>query len=105
MTGPGGNRDVSPIRTTSDLAMAAFYILHGIELIDVERDPGARTSLDCTFLFNDPEGRIPRIQLLWPNSAEHRYESQLRALRKVCAEKRADDRRRGRHRGAGRSRA
>lgn len=97
----------SPIRGTSDMAMAAFYVLHDIELVDVEHHADARTSLDCTFWFNDPDGRIAKIQLLWPNSAEHRYDSQLRALRKVCAEKRTEANhgrrsRRRRSRGGGR---
>lgn len=77
------------IRGTGDQAMAAFYLLHGIELVEVEHNPDARSSLDCTFWFNDPEGRIPKIQLLWPASAEGRYEAQVRALRKICAEKRS----------------
>jgi hypothetical protein len=95
------DQEGSPIKGTPDMALAAFYILHGLELVDVENNPHARTSLDCTFWFNDPDGRMEKVQLLWPNSVEHRYESQLRALRKICSEKRNAAKRANRRRHAG----
>jgi hypothetical protein len=92
-----GHEAVSVFRTT-DIAMTAFYMLHGVELIDVQQNATAMNLDTFDFVLRGPEALVHDIQIQWANSPEHRYDSQVRMLRKIVAEKRKAARPRKRRR-------
>lgn len=78
--------------STSDLSLAAFYMGRGLKLAGVNLNPGASTSIDCTFLFEDPDKLTETMLLEYAASIEARHDSNLRALRKVCSDMRQRER-------------
>ena len=86
-------RDSDTLSTT-DIGLAAYYLLHGLELTGIERDPNVRNTLDCIFCFRDPAGVADELLIRWTNSAEQRFDNQMRALRKLVAQARRNGRQR-----------
>jgi hypothetical protein len=88
------------LKSTSDLALMAFYLYHNIELVKVERKGGRVSgSNGYAFVFRDPDGRAEELRIQWANSEMRRYDGCIRTLRKVVEEMRRSDPRgaRGRH--------
>jgi hypothetical protein len=80
--------------TTTDLGIAAYYMVNGLELVGIERDPNIRNTLDCVFCFRDDDDLAAELLLRWTNSKEQRFDEQMRALRKLVAQVRRSNRRR-----------
>lgn len=75
---------------TTDLSLTAFYLLNGLELLGVVRHPDARTNNDCSFRLRDTGHRSAELRLKWASSAEQRFDSQVRSLRKLIVEARKE---------------
>jgi len=91
MSGGGGDRNHL---TTTDIGLAAYYMVSGLELVGIERDPDVRNTLDCVFCFRDVDGRADDLLIRWTNSPEQRFDNQMRALRKLVAQARRSNRQR-----------
>jgi hypothetical protein len=88
----GGNPSPSTLSTT-DIALAAYYMVNGLELVDVRPIRGASGSLDCEFKIRDERGVAPSLRIKFTSSPEFRFDSQTRSLRKLIAEARQRKRR------------
>lgn len=65
--------------TTRDLALAAWYHMHGLPIVRARRN--GRT---FDFLFRDERGRRDQLAIDWANSEAHRFDASLRILKKLC---------------------
>lgn len=79
--------------STTDIALAAYYMVNGLELVDFCPVRGASGSLDCEFKIRDDLGVAPSLRIKFTSSPEHRFDSQTRSLRKLIAEARQRKRR------------
>ncbi len=75
---------------TTDIAIAAYYMVSGLSLIDARPVRGSRGSLDCEFIFDDPEDIATSLRIKYAGSAEQTYDAKLRYLRKIVNEVRRD---------------
>lgn len=65
--------------STRDLALAAFCLEHGLEVVRA-----TRRGREFEFLFRDPEGRANALAIQFANSPEARFDAAMRALKKLC---------------------
>lgn len=65
--------------STRDLALAAFCLEHGLEVVRA-----SRRGREFEFLFRDPEGRADALAIEFANSPEARFDAAMRALKKLC---------------------
>jgi len=65
--------------STRDLALAAFCLEHGLEVVRA-----SRRGREFEFLFRDPEGRADGLAVQFANSPEARFDAAMRALKKLC---------------------
>lgn len=66
---------------TSDLGTAAYAHSRGLAIKGARVEDG---SGDFVFLFDDPEGRGPGLQIEFMNSDCRRFDESVRALKKLC---------------------
>jgi len=64
---------------TSELVIAAYWKLHGLKLVRMRR-LGRRK---FAFLFADPEGKSEELTIQWANSECHRFDTEMRSLKKL----------------------
>lgn len=76
---------------STDMALVAFYIINGLELVGVDRR-NTGNSVDCTFRLLDPKHEAEALRIKWASSVEQRFDSQLRSLRKIVTETRRERR-------------
>ena len=67
---------------TRDLALAAYCLQHGLEVVRAQR-----RGKEFEFLFRDPDGQGDRLAVGFANSVEARFDSSMRALKKLCHRK------------------
>ena len=67
--------------TTSDIALAAYLKLKGLQLIDCGRED------KFFFTFEDPEGKAAQMSLDFANSDVRRYDDEMRSLKKIIYSK------------------
>lgn len=73
---------MSTIRTTPDIAIAAWVTMFGAEdgivLVKVDRRkaPGV-------FVFRDPKGKFDEVSARFPNSEAHRFDAAVRTLKSL----------------------
>lgn len=67
------------MKTTRDLALAAYIKMHGLEIVKAVRT--GRYKFE--FAFRDPEGRFDSLRLGFANSECHRFDSEMRTLKKL----------------------
>ena len=65
--------------STRDLALAAFCLEHGLEVVRA-----TRRAREFEFLFRDPEDRAEELAIQFANSPEARFDAAMRALKKLC---------------------
>jgi len=65
--------------STRDLALAAFCLEHGLEVVRA-----SRRGREFEFLFRDPDGRADTLAIQFANSPEARFDAAMRALKKLC---------------------
>lgn len=73
--------------TTTDLPLAAFYRMSGLEIVRVTRRNGGG-NMDFTFHFSDPNGEAEQLRIAWVNSPFQTYDNAVRSLKKLCVEAR-----------------
>ena len=64
---------------TRDLAMAAYLKMRGLAIVRA-----TRRGREFDFLFRDPEGRSDELAVEFANSEAQRFNSEVRALKKLC---------------------
>jgi hypothetical protein len=64
---------------TSDLALAAFLMMKGLNLINASRLTGGRFE----FEFADPDGEAFNLSLEYVNSDFCQFDNHLRSLKKI----------------------
>jgi len=64
---------------TSDLALAAFLTMKGLELVSAKREDSGRFE----FVMKDPEGKAKELSLNFFSSEFSQYDNQVRALKKL----------------------
>lgn len=67
--------------TTSDIALAAYFKLKGLKLIDCSRQD------KFFFKFEDPNGKAEELALEFANSECRRYDDEMRSLKKIIYNK------------------
>ena len=67
--------------TTSDIALAAYLKLKGLQLVDCGRDD------KFFFTFEDPEDQAGQMALDFANSDARRYDDEMRSLKKIIYSK------------------
>jgi len=65
--------------STRDLALAAFCLEHGLEVVRASRQ-----GREFEFLFRDPDSRADELVIEFANSPEARFDAAVRALKKLC---------------------
>jgi len=65
--------------STRDLALAAFCLEHGLEVVRA-----SRRGREFEFLFRDPDSRADALAIQFANSPEARFDAAMRALKKLC---------------------
>lgn len=65
--------------STRDLALAAFCLEHGLEVVRA-----TRRGREFEFLFRDPDSRGDELAVAFANSPEARFDAAMRALKKLC---------------------
>jgi len=69
----------SQVWPTRDLALAAFCLEHGLEVVRA-----SRRGREFEFLFRDPDSRGDELAVAFANSPEARFDAAMRALKKLC---------------------
>jgi len=67
------------LRETRDLALAAYWKMCGLAIVRA-----TRRGREFDFLFRDPEGRAEKLAVEFANSEAQRFDSEVRALKKLC---------------------
>ena len=83
------------VKTTTDLALMAFYLLRGLELVRATRKG---ESDQYVFHYDDPEDRAENLRIEWINSDLKRFDNEVRTLKKLTNENRRSNRRQKRQR-------
>ena len=65
--------------STSDLSLAAFLLMRGLELKDAQRISSGKFK----FLFNDPENKGKKLAVDFVNSEFCEFDNQVRNLKKL----------------------
>lgn len=65
--------------TTSDLALAAYLTMKGLELVSACREDSGRFE----FVMKDPETKAQELSLAFFSSEFSQYDNQVRALKKL----------------------
>lgn len=65
--------------STRDLALAAFCLEHGLEIVRA-----TRRGKEYEFLFRDPEHQANELSIRFANSPEARFDAAMRAIKKLC---------------------
>jgi len=69
------------LRTTRDVALATFARLRGLQIVRATR----RGKHDFEFVFKDPDGSWPDLEVEFVNSECRRYDDEMRALKKLAS--------------------
>jgi len=69
----------SQVWSTRDLALAAFCLEHGLEVVRA-----TRRGREFEFLFRDADSRGNDLAVAFTNSPEARFDAAMRALKKLC---------------------
>ena len=69
--------------TTSDIALAAYLKLRGLNLVEC-----GRRDNKFLFVFEDPEDKAGKLSLEFVNSETRRFDDEMRSLKKVIYSKR-----------------
>lgn len=64
---------------TSDLSLAAFFMLKGRVLLKAERDKSGK----FIFLFDNTDGECKKLSLAFLNSEFSEYDNHVRNLKKI----------------------
>lgn len=67
------------VKTTRDLALAAFLKMHGLAIVKAVRT----SRYKFEFAFKDPEGRFDELRMSFANSECHRFDNEIRTLKKL----------------------
>ena len=67
-------------RKTQDLAFAGYCHMNGLQIVKGER----RNGREFLFVFDDPNGRWNSLKRQFANSEALRFDSSVRALKKMC---------------------
>jgi len=81
------------IKTTTDLALMAFYLMRGLELVRATR---RGDSQDYVFHYDDPEDLAGDLRIEWINSPFKKFDNEVRTLKKLTNEHRRSRRRKKR---------
>jgi len=65
--------------TTSDLSLAAFLSMRGLEIQKAVKLSGGRFE----FILDDPEARAERLSLEYVNSDFSKFDGQIRLIKKI----------------------
>lgn len=68
------------VRTTKDLALAAYLKMKGLPIVRA-----ARRGRDFEFTFRDPEDRWDPLTIEFVNSECNRYDDSMRTLKKLAS--------------------
>jgi len=68
---------------TSDLSLAAFLLMQGLQLKSAEKTSSGRFK----FLFSDPDGKGKLLAMEFLNSDFSKYDNHVRNLKKVIYNK------------------
>ncbi len=69
--------------STSDLSLAAFLLMRGLQLKSAEKTSSGRFN----FVFSDPDGKGKLLSLEFLNSDFSKYDNHVRNLKKVIYNK------------------
>lgn len=87
---------------TTDMSTAAYVALfgkpHEVVLLKTERGGGGGGDR-YTFVFSDPKGHGPLLQVQFSNSDFRKYDDQIRSLKKLCYDGKSRSRRPARRTG------
>ena len=67
------------LRETRDLALAAYWKMRGLVILRA-----SRRGKEFEFLFRDEKGLGDRLAVEFANSEAQRFDSEVRALKKLC---------------------
>ena len=76
---PVGSASKGCVWCTRDLALAAFCLEHGLEIVRA-----TRRGKEYEFLFRDPEHQAGELSIRFANSPEARFDAAMRAIKKLC---------------------
>jgi hypothetical protein len=68
--------------TTSDIAIAAYFKLQGLLLVECDRQNNK-----FRFVFEDPNDYAGKLELDFINSDMRRYDDEMRSLKKIIHNK------------------
>lgn len=66
---------------TTDLGSAAYAHCRGLAVLGVQR---SERKNEFVFVFEDPEGRGPRLMVDYVNSESRRFDESMRSMKKLC---------------------
>lgn len=72
---------------TIDLAIAAFWLMHGLEVVKIEPVYGGHPS-HCRFYFRDEKGEAESLATRYVNSECRQFDEAIRVLKKYVNLKR-----------------
>jgi len=67
---------------TSDIALAAYLMIKGLTLVEAGRE-GRQRNGQHFYIFEDPDGKVPKLSIEFVNSPEASYDAAMRKLKKI----------------------